>query len=71
MEGLASLTGAREKALDAMGLKPGGGTLALTQVNQTIEIVRATDWRAARPLPAGEVDVVADEDENDDVATGG
>lgn len=63
MEGLASLTGAREKALDAMGLKPGGGTLALTQVNQTIEIVRATDWRAARPLPAGDVDVVADEDE--------
>jgi hypothetical protein len=66
MEGLASLTGAREKALDAMGLKPGGGTLALTQVSQTIEIVRATDWRAARPLPAGDVDVdvnvVSDED---------
>ena len=38
MEGLASWTGAREKALDQLGLKPGPSTLALTQVNQTVEI---------------------------------
>ncbi|MCA9313862.1 MAG: hypothetical protein H6806_03420 [Planctomycetes bacterium] len=55
MEGLASLTGAREKALDQLGLKPGPSTLALTQVNQTVEIVRASDWRAAKPLPEGDV----------------
>lgn len=55
MEGLASLTGAREKALDSMGLKQGPSTLALTQVNQTVEIVRASDWRAAKPLPEGDV----------------
>lgn len=61
MEGLASLTGAREKALDSMGLKPGGSAVALTQVNQSIEIVRASDWRAARALPEGDVDLVGEE----------
>ena len=55
MEGLASLTGAREKALDQLGLKAGPSTVALTQVNQTVEIVRAADWRAAKPLPEGDV----------------
>ena len=55
MEGLADLTGVREQALDALGLKAGPQTLALTQVNQQIEIVRAKDWRSARAIEDGEV----------------
>ncbi len=50
MEALSELTGAREVALDRLGLKPGPQSLALTQVNQSIEIVRAKDWRAASSL---------------------
>ena len=50
MEALAELTGTREQSLDRLGLKTGPHTLALTQVNQKIEIVRAKDWRASSPL---------------------
>ncbi len=53
MEGLGELVGAREQALDELGLRTGPQTLALTQVNQKIEIVRASDWRSAAPLAAG------------------
>lgn len=58
MAAVASLTGAREQRLDAMGLKPGPQTLALTNVNQKIEIVRASDWRNAPALKEA-VDVEA------------
>ena len=58
MEALAELTGTREQSLDRLGLKAGPHTVALTQVNQKIEIVRASDWRGAAPLEQGaEVDV--------------
>jgi len=53
MEALADLTGTREQSLDRLGLKTGPQTLALTQVNQRIEIVRANDWRNAPPLDPG------------------
>ncbi len=55
MQGLAELTGTREQSLDRLGLKTGPHTLALTQVNQTVEIVRAKDWRSAAPLDPGAV----------------
>lgn len=55
MEGLASLTGARELALEKLGLKVGPTAVSLTNVNQRIEIVRASDWRSAPPLEDGEV----------------
>ena len=58
MEALAELTGTREQSLDRLGLKVGPQTLALTQVNQQIEIVRAKDWRGSAALEPGvEVDV--------------
>ena len=53
MEALAELTGTREQSLDRLGLKVGPQTLALTQVNQQIEIVRAKDWRGSAPLEQG------------------
>ena len=55
MHALAELTGTREQSLDVLGIKQGPQSLALTQVNQKIEIVRAKDWRAAPTLEAGEV----------------
>jgi hypothetical protein len=62
MEGLADLVAAREQNLDRLGIKAGSGpSVALTQVNNRIEIVRASDWRAAAPLEQGtdvEVDVL-------------
>lgn len=54
MSAVADLTGAREQNLDVLGIKAGPQTLALTQVNQKIEVVRAKDWRAAAPLEEGE-----------------
>jgi len=59
MEALADLTGTREQSLEKLGLKVGPQTLALTQVNQRIEVVRAKDWRSAPPLEEG-VEVVAE-----------
>jgi hypothetical protein len=59
MGALASLTAAREHRLDALGLKTGPQSLALTQVNQKIEIVRAKDWRNA-PALGDAVDVEAE-----------
>ncbi len=53
MQGLAELTGTREQSLDRLGLKTGPHTIALTQLNQRIEVVRATDWRNAAPLEQG------------------
>jgi hypothetical protein len=53
MEGLAELLGAREQVLDRLGIRPAAQSLALTQINQRIEIVRARDWRAAAPLEEG------------------
>ncbi len=53
MEALADLTGTREQSLDRLGLKTGPHTLALTQVNQKIEVVRAKDWRGAAPIEQG------------------
>jgi len=54
MSALAELTGAREQALDRLGLQPNAQPVALTQINQRIEIVRANDWRGAQPLPEGQ-----------------
>lgn len=53
MEGLAALIGAREQSLDVLGIKSTGAGVSLTQINQKIEIVRATDWRSAAPLGGG------------------
>ena len=53
MDALAELTGTREQSLDRLGLKVGPHTLALTQVNQQIEIVRANNWRGAAPIEQG------------------
>jgi hypothetical protein len=53
MEALAELTGTREQSLDVLGLQQGPQSLALTQVHQQIEIVRAADWRSAEALPQG------------------
>jgi hypothetical protein len=55
MDALADLTGTREQALEVLGIKQGPSSVALTQVNQKIEIVRAKDWRSAVPLEEGEV----------------
>ena len=54
MEALAELTGTREQSLDRLGLKTGGPAVSMTQVNNRIEIVRASDWRNAPPLEEGE-----------------
>jgi hypothetical protein len=61
MEGLASLVAARDQTLDRLGIRTGSGpSLSMTQVNNRIEIVRASDWRNAAPLEEGEavVDVL-------------
>jgi hypothetical protein len=50
MAAVADLTATREQSLDTLGLKPGAQSLALTQINQRIEIVRAKDWRSAPAL---------------------
>jgi hypothetical protein len=55
MDALATLTGTREQSLDVLGIKQGPQSLALTQVNQKIEIVRAKDWRAAPAIADGAV----------------
>jgi hypothetical protein len=54
MAAVSELTGVREQALDLLGIKTGPQAVALMQVNQKIEIVRAKDWRAAAPLEEGE-----------------
>ena len=55
MDALATLTGTREQSLEVLGIKQGPQSLALTNVQQKIEIVRAKDWRAASVLPDGQV----------------
>lgn len=55
MAAVAELTGTREQSLDALGIKPGPQSLALTNVSQRIEIVRAKDWRAAAALDEADV----------------
>ena len=55
MRAIAELTGTREQSLDVLGIKQGPQSLALTQVNQKIEVVRAKDWRSAPGLDEGEV----------------
>ena len=47
MEALADLSGVRAQVLRELGLEEGPTTVAMTQVNTKIEIVRADDWRAA------------------------
>ena len=48
MEALADLSGVRAQVLRDLGLdETPQATVALTQVNQRIEIVRKDDWRAA------------------------
>lgn len=54
MTALAQLAGAREQSLDTLGLSPNPQAMALTQINQRVEIVRAADWRAARSVDDGE-----------------
>jgi hypothetical protein len=46
--------------LDRLGIKTGSApSLSMTQVNNRIEIVRASDWRNAPPLEEGE-EIVAE-----------
>jgi hypothetical protein len=60
MEGLADLVAVREQTLDRLGIKTGSApSLSMTQVNNRIEIVRASDWRNAPPLEEGE-EIVAE-----------
>lgn len=60
MEKWVEVTAAREQNMERLGIKaPGSPSVALTQVNNRIEIVRATDWRNAPPLEQGE-EVVAE-----------
>lgn len=47
MEALAELAGVRQQVLRELGLEDGPRAVAVTQVNQKIEIVRMDDWRAA------------------------
>jgi hypothetical protein len=73
MAAVADLTGTREQSLDTLGLKPGAQSLALTQIHQRIEIVRAKDWRSAPALEdGGAIDIAAlpagDEDHAEDPA---
>ncbi len=51
METLAQLEGVREQVLRDLGTEA-APQLALTQVNQQIEIVRADDWRGAKAIEA-------------------
>ena len=55
MRAVADLTGTREQNLEALGIQQGPASVALTQVNQQIEIVRAKDWRSAQALEDGDV----------------
>ena len=65
MAAVAELTGVREQSLDALGIRAGPPSVALTQVNQKIEIVRAKDWRALSDAEAGEVDALPAGEESD------
>ena len=47
MAQVAELTCVKEQVLDQLNLKDANQQVNLTQVNQTIEIVRQDDWRAA------------------------
>jgi hypothetical protein len=70
MAAVAELTGTREQSLERLGIKAGPQSLALTQVNQKIEIVRARDWRSATPLAAGGTLGAAAFDGESDLAEG-
>ena len=65
MAAVAELTGVREQSLDLLGIKAGPQSVALTQVNQKIEIVRAKDWRALPDAEAVDVDVLPPGEESD------
>ena len=65
MAAVAELTGVREQSLDLLGIKAGPQSLAVTQVNTKIEIVRAKDWRSLPEAEAADVDVLPPGEESD------
>ena len=58
LQALGELTAAREQTHEKLGLQPNAQAVALTQINQRIEIVRADDWRAAPEIETVEAEAL-------------